>query len=178
MKTVIALLVFIVLCCSCPALGSKCVTLTPDSYTHTIGQQVVVRVDINTDGNPVTGLGFEIYYDKAVLGKPSPDFCDSIFLVVDSDSYYTNYYWCSIPGNDGFSGKGLVTTFTFDCIGRGQAIVALSRLFTSFGSDSDWGVVVNPNPVTINVVPAPEPSSILMLVSGLAGFIRFARWRV
>lgn len=169
MKTVLALVVFISLGCNCPALSSKSITFNLDSDIHTIGQQAVVKVDIETDV-PVSCIAFDIVCGGGVFLSSSPSAEGSAFLKVNmSRTYYGAYYYeCIAPNSsEGFVGKGLVTTLTFQCLLPGEAFLALSR-FGAVGPDYKE---VGPFEIQKNngdwfnfaITPVPEPSSLLSL---------------
>jgi len=167
---------------SAPAAHAVTIEITPDDVTASIGDPVIV--DVNVDGlgdfapDSLGALSVFLTYDDTVLDLVSVAFTDLMGDQVPFESF-TDFF--DTPGSLGLAIISLLTpgeldaiqpsaftvaTVEFQAIGDGPANLGLEDIILSDGFGEELGTE-----------PVPEPSTYLMFGLGLAGLAGLRRVR-
>ena len=135
------------------ARAEKTITLSAGSVNVEVGQQIDVPIYIDTDGEVVNAVGFNINFPTENLEGLVPNRVDSAFPMWVSES--ATRIDCGIHGQQGFTGRGLVTTLRFKGRTAGPAAISITNLKVLFAGISVAGF--SSNELSLTVYGAADP---------------------
>lgn len=117
----------------CPVLAEdKSITINSDKTTYEVGQRIEIKVNINTGGEKVGTIGFDIDFPTEIIEGSTPQTAGSVFPMPGGTQSSTRYE-CGIVGKDGFTGTGLVTTLVYTAKTVGTAKISIQNFEAHFG---------------------------------------------
>jgi hypothetical protein len=96
------------------------------------GQRIEAKVYINTGGEKVGTVGFDIEFPTEILEGSTPMPAGSVFPMSGGTQSSTRYE-CGIVGKEGFTGSGLVTTLVYTTKSSGTATISIKNFEARFG---------------------------------------------
>ncbi|GGD63065.1 cohesin domain-containing protein [Lacimicrobium alkaliphilum] len=181
------------------AIATPIISVNPDYTNGTVGD--VISVDILWDGSAdpeyLGAWDIDLSFDNSILSFTSATFgfgVDSLGCI----AFFTCDAFESSPGiidlfeesldsvadlmanQDGLANQFVLASLTFDAIGNGGTALAFTGSTLTFGDAS--GAAISPNLINGFVcigedgcVTVPEPTAILLLLSGLVLLRRFRK---
>lgn len=135
------------------AKAEKGFTLSASSSNVEVGKFIDVPIKIDTGGEAVNAIGFNISFPTENLEGLAPNRAGSVFPMWVTES--STRIDCGIPGQQGFNGSGVVTVLRFRGRVAGTANITLSNIKVLFAGIGVAGF--NANDITLNVYGAEAP---------------------
>lgn len=163
--------------------GAQAATVSFNPLNSAVSYGSTFTVDITGQSFPITqGGGVNLYYDNSIVNVLTVsidslvwDFVNSPGSVDNGTGSLTSLYVSAFPGVD--TGTFTVASVEFQAVGTGTTSLTMTEF-----SGNPWasdGSLINPTflagSVTATVIP--EPSSMLLLGSGLAAMLGLMRSR-
>ncbi len=117
---------------SLPAHAAKGLILSASAVTIKPGEKVEIRVEIDTDGEKIGAVEFNMSFSTEVLEGLEPkrgNVCTT--YIVESSTRYS----CGKSGMDGFSGRGTIATFVYKGRAVGSTYIELRNFVARFWAD-------------------------------------------
>lgn len=190
--TLIIVAVLLICLAHNPAYALKMADFEISDSSITVGDRFDVAVSVYDDGTlaDLTGFGFDIRLDQttSVLGYTGytmgPDFLDA------PDPFNPDFVGGLYIGFGNAGQSVELATLSFQALQAGTGTIDIFGmfddmfygLFYSVGYDDIIGGLGDESiqgnvDVTVNAAPVPEPSTIILMLTGLAGVVGFKKRR-
>lgn len=130
--TLIFVVLFFPFCSHNTQAADKSVTLVTTKTSIEVDDKLEVKVMINTGGEKVSAIGFNIEFPTENLEGTTPNSSGTVFPMSGGTQSSTRYE-CGIVGRDGFTGEGLITTLVFKGKLAGEATINITNFEARYG---------------------------------------------
>lgn len=139
------------------ALAEKGITISASTSSVEVDSYIDVPIYIDTGTDKVNAVGFDIDFPTETLEGLPPNRNGSVFPMWVSES--ATRIDCGIPGQQGFTGSGLITTLRFKGRTAGSANIALNNIKVLFAGISVAGFSSNDIDLTVYGSASPPPGA-------------------